>query len=316
MPDETLWDVALIGGGPAGATAAMYTARAELKTLILDKEIKAGALGLTSKIANYPGVPGEIPGDELVGIIRKQAESFGAVSRKAKVVGTDFTGEVKNIFLADGEVVRTKTVIIATGAMGRTAAIEGEQALLGRGVSYCATCDGAFFRNKIVAVSGFNHESIEEAMFLTRFAREVHYICSKPAPQVEKEQFDNLLSQKTVKPLLSARILKILGKDKVDAIEVFTSPQTVTINVDGVFVYGQGNKPIVDFLGSDVKRSEGGCMCVDDEMKTSVPGVFACGDVMCNKVQQAVVAAAQGCIAALSADKYIRKRTKFAKDYK
>ena len=155
------YDVIIIGGGPAGTTAAIYTARSELRTLVIDKGLTAGALGVTSKISNYPGVPGPISGAKLVEIMREQAESFGATFITDKVVGLMVDGEQKEIIAGTGN-YRAKVVILATGAMGRTSTVKGEEALLGRGVSYCATCDGAFFRDQDVAVIG---NKIREELF-------------------------------------------------------------------------------------------------------------------------------------------------------
>ncbi|MCA9920427.1 MAG: FAD-dependent oxidoreductase, partial [Anaerolineales bacterium] len=153
------YDVIIIGGGPAGASAAIYTARSELRTLVIDKGLTAGALGVTSKISNYPGVPGPISGAKLVEIMREQAESFGAEFITDKVVGITIDGEQKEVIAGTGN-FKAKVLILATGAMGRTSTVRGEEALLGRGVSYCATCDGAFFRDQDVAVVGNNDEAL------------------------------------------------------------------------------------------------------------------------------------------------------------
>ncbi|MEJ2749893.1 MAG: FAD-dependent oxidoreductase, partial [Anaerolineae bacterium] len=175
-----MYDVIIIGGGPAGASAAIYTARADLRTLVIDKGLTAGALGITGKISNYPGVPGPVTGAELVEIMRQQAESFGAEFLTDKVVGLDITSDPKMV-MAGTNSFQTKAIILATGSMGRTNSVPGEAELLGRGVSYCATCDGAFFRNKPVAVIGNNDEAIEEALFLTKFASQVHLVVPTPA---------------------------------------------------------------------------------------------------------------------------------------
>ena len=176
---EDVYDVVIIGGGPAGATAALYAARADLKTVVIDKGLTAGALGLTTKIANYPGVPGEVSGAELVKTMRAQAEQFGARFVQDKVQAVDLESDPKMIF-ANGGTYITRAVVIATGAMGRGHRVPGEDRLLGHGVSYCATCDAAFFRDQVVAVAGNTDEAIEEALFLTRFARLVHFLSPTP----------------------------------------------------------------------------------------------------------------------------------------
>lgn len=304
----TEYDVMIVGGGPAGATAALYTARAALKTIVFDKSVTAGALGLTSKIANYPGIPEIISGEELVTRIWSQAGQYGAEFKKTKVVSVDFSGDIKTVFTAEGESFRARAVILATGAMGRSSALPGEEQFLGRGVSYCATCDGAFFKGKEVLVYGSGGYAFEEALFLTRFAKKVHFVSAKfPSEEKVPGNFQ-------VYP--EARLTKVLGEGKVTGAEIATPRGVSVIPVEGVFIYSAGNKPVVDYLFGNVGTNEKMCILVDKEYRTNMPGVFACGDVLCNDVQQAVVAAGQGCIAALSADKYLRGRKSYVKDYK
>ena len=307
-----LYDVVIIGGGPAGATAAIYTARANLKTAVLDKSSKAGALGITSKIANYPGVPEELTGVELLERMIKQAEGFNAVFKKTKVVGTDLKGDIKKIFTAEGEVYSTRTVILASGAMGKSNLISGEDTFLGKGVSYCATCDGAFFKGKDVLVYGSNEEAFEEAVFLTRFASKVYLASPKPLDDSVPE---HIKSNDKIAILSGKRLIRIEGDKNVKMAIISSAGGEEKLQVAGVFIYTQGNKPIVEYLGGTVPTNGPGCIIANDEMATSIPGVFACGDILCNDVQQAVVAAAQGCIAALSVDKYLNKRAKVKKDY-
>jgi thioredoxin reductase (NADPH) len=186
-----IYDVVIIGGGPAGATAAIYTSRAGLSTLVIDKGLTAGALGITGKIANYPGVLEEISGAELLERMRNQARSFGAEFISDKVIGTDLLPEVKTVFGNAGNYI-SHSVIIATGSMGRGTHIKGEEELLGHGVSYCATCDAAFFRNQEVVVAGSSDEAIEEALFLTRFVSRVHFFCPTPELKAPQHLIDEL----------------------------------------------------------------------------------------------------------------------------
>jgi thioredoxin reductase (NADPH) len=176
--DLNQYDVIILGGGPAGSSAAIYTSRAGLRTLVIDKGLTAGALGITSKIANFPGIVGEISGAELVERMREQATSFGTRYVSDRVIGVDLGGEEKMVF-ANQSTYTARAVIIATGSMGRGTRVKGEDELLGRGVSYCATCDAAFFRGQDVVVAGSSDEAIEEALFLTRFVNKV-FSCLRP----------------------------------------------------------------------------------------------------------------------------------------
>lgn len=306
-----MYDVLIIGGGPAGATAALYTSRSNLKTLVIDKEITSGALGITQKIANYPGIPEVITGAELVNRMWDQAKLYGAEFVRGRVAGVD-AGEPKTVTLADGTQFEGRSLVLATGAMGRSKTIDGEENFLGRGVSYCATCDGAFFKEKDVALLGHNAEAVDEALFLTRYARTVYVVTPKPRLEAPAELLDELTSKPQVKLLLGRRAAEVTGNGAVAGLRL---DRGETLAVHGVFIFTQGNRPIVDYLNGAVETCEKGCLPVNARMETPVAGVFACGDVLCNEVQQAVVAAAQGCVAALSVDKYLNKRKAFSKDY-
>lgn len=312
---ETLWDVVIIGGGPAGATAALYLARANLKTLVIDKGLTAGALGITSRIANYPGILEEISGAELLQRMRQQAQNFGAVFVQDKVQAVDLESDPKLIF-ANGGTYSARVVIIATGAMGRKHRIKGEEELLGHGVSYCATCDGAFFRDQEVAVAGNTDEAVEEALFLTRFARRVHFFCPTPTLKAPEHLVEELLAQPNVKLYLGASVTEIIGKEQVEAVRVsLRSEGAITVPVSGAFIYLQGNVPVTDFLSGQLPLTETGCLSVDSEFRTALPGVYAIGDVLCNHVKQAVVAAAEGAVAAMAVEKALRGRKQLAVDW-
>ncbi|MGC8783885.1 MAG: NAD(P)/FAD-dependent oxidoreductase [Armatimonadota bacterium] len=312
---EEVYDVAIIGGGPAGTTAAIYTARANLKTLVIDKGIANGALGITSKIANYPGIPGEISGEELVRRMRQQAESFGAVFVQDRIQATDLLSDPKVLFGNSGTYT-AKAVIIATGSMGRGNRVHGEDRLLGRGVSYCATCDAAFFRDAEVAVVGSSEEAVEEALFLTQFASKVHFLSPKREIHADAELVKELIEHPKVIMYWGASLREVLGEQKVEAIRYRTPIGTEeTLPVAGVFIYLQGGHPITDFLGGQLPLSEGGCLMVDSEYQTAIPGVYAVGDVLCNHVKQAVVAAAEGAVAAMAVEKHLRGRKKLVVDW-
>lgn len=314
--DTNTYDVVIIGGGPAGASAAIYTARSAFRTLVIDKGITAGALGITEKISNYPGVPGPISGAELVEIIRRQAESFGATFITDKVVGVDFSSEPKVVMGATGT-FHARAIILATGSMGRTSTVPGEEQLLGRGVSYCATCDGAFFQDRTVAVVGFNDEALEEALFLTRFARKIFLIVSTPDFKARQHLVEEVRASPVIEVLLGTRFKAIVGENQVEGIRIQSreSKEDEVLPVEGVFVFLQGAKPVTDYLMGQVQLTENGCVQVDREFQTSVPGVFAVGDLLCSHIKQAIIAAAEGVTAAIHINKYLSGSQKLKVDW-
>lgn len=308
------YDVLIIGGGPAGATAALYTARAGLSTLVIDKGLTAGALGTTGQIVNYPGVPGPISGAELVRLMREQAASFGAEFVNDKALRAELTGEEKKVWGGQG-VYTGRAVIIATGALGRAQHVPGEERLLGRGVSYCATCDGAFFRGRQVAVAGNNDEAVEEALTLTRFASMVHFLSPTPDLNASPHLAEELRSHPRVSFYPAAKLREIVGAETVEGVRFVSQGQEQSIPVNGVFIYLQGNVPVTDFLEGQLPTSEGGCLLVDENFQTALPGVFAAGDVLCKHLKQAVIAAAEGARAAMAVDRYLHGREKLRPDW-
>jgi thioredoxin reductase (NADPH) len=307
-----VYDVLIIGGGPAGLSAAQYASRAKLATVVVDKSATAGALAYSSKIENYPGLKSPLPGKDLLDIMKKQAVGFGAHYIEAQVVGVNLSGEIKEVITMD-RTYRGKTIIIATGAMGRKPTIKGEGEFLGRGVSYCAVCDAAFFKGKPVCIIGSSEETIKEAGVLARFAETVYLI--SPAQQV-KDEDNPVLKESNIQVMLGYTVTSINGNNVVETITMSDiNKQESTLAVAGVFVYLHGNKPIVDFLIGALETGEEGCITVDRMMEASVQGVFAAGDVTCTEVRQVVVAAAQGCIAALSAERYLYNRKRYRMDW-
>lgn len=309
---KEIYDVIIIGGGPAGLTAGVYAARANLKTLILDKSKTAGALAYASLIENYPGVEKPITGKELLEKMRNQALCFGAEYREEQVVGVDLVPETKEVITMNNS-YKAKAVIVATGAMGRKPTIKGEAELLGRGVSYCAVCDAPFFRDKKVAVLGDSEEAVKEAIYLTEFVQECFLIT--PSSKLKVDPTHSVFSNKKIKILLGYSINEIKGKDFVTGVVLSKEGKEETLEVSGVFVYLQGSQPITDFLGEVLKVDERGFIVVDNFMQTNIPGVFAAGDVASPYFRQVVIACAQGAIAALSAEKYIRGRSRLKADW-
>lgn len=314
LTSSNVYDVVIIGGGPAGATAALYTARAGLKTVVIDKGLTAGALGMAGQIANYPGVPGPINGAELVTRIRQQAASFGAEFVTDKVLRVDLQSEPRQVWGGQA-LYEGRVVIIATGSMGRTDTLPGEQELLGRGVSYCATCDAAFFRGRDVAVIGNNDEAAEEALVLTRFASRVHFFSPTPALKASPDLAAELMAHPQVTLHLGVRVRRILGQQQVEGVRYVEGGEEVDLPLSGVFIYLQGNVPVTDFLYDQLPRGEGGCLLVDQTYQTAVPGVFAVGDVLCTHIRQASISTAEGVVAAIAADRYLRGREKLRPDW-
>lgn len=314
--DSTLYDILIIGGGPAGATAGIYSARAGLKVGILDKGLTTGALGTTSKIANYPGVDGEISGAELLKVMRKQAQGFGAEFINDKAIGSDLSSNPKVIFGNFG-VYSARAIIIATGSMGRANLIKGEAELLGRGVSYCAVCDAAFFKGKDVAVIGKSDEAIEEALYLTRFVKTLHFFSPTEQVNVPAETLAELTEKVNVVMHPGSVVREICGEQKVECLRVSVrgSKEEESLPVEGVFVYLQGGKPITDFVAGQLEISEEGCLQVDRENQTAIPGVYAVGDVLCSHLKQAVIAASDGAVAAISAEKWLRGKARYRTDW-
>ncbi|MCD6112302.1 MAG: FAD-dependent oxidoreductase [Bacteroidales bacterium] len=309
------YDVIVIGGGPAGSTSSMYTSRANLSTLVIDKGITSGALGATSKISNFPGVP-DVKGIDLLKNIQEQAKSFGAEFISDKVIGVDLNNEIKTIYTNDG-IYKARSVILASGSMGRSNTIEGEKRFIGRGVSYCATCDGAFYKDAVVAVIGNNDEALEELLFLTKYAKKVYLINKFKELKARKELIEKVENNPKVEILNETRPLKIQGNLKLESI-LISSKENVKkeLEVSGVFIYLQGNKPIIDYTMGQISVDDKGCVNVNSNMETSIEGVFAIGDLLCTHPKQAAIAAGDGAIAAIAVDKWLNKKATAVQDWR
>lgn len=314
VSSSELYDVIIIGGGPAGSSTALYTARADLKTLVIDKGITAGALGMTNKIANYPGFLDEISGSDLVQKMRNHAIKFGTIYVNDRVQAVDLISETKTIYANNGTYT-SKAVVIATGSMGRGRLFPGEEKYLGKGVSYCATCDGAFFRGKDVAVIGTSDEAVEEALFLTKFAGQVHFIAPSelkaPEPLIEELQ-----NNSKVEFHLKTTVKEVFGSEKLEGLRISSENGESKLTVQGAFFYTQGSKPVTDFLMEQIPTAEGGCIPVNSDYQTGVEGVYAVGDVICSHTRQVVVSAAEGAVAGIAIEKKLRGKAKSAPDWK
>ncbi len=300
------YDVIVIGGGPAGSSAALYAARGGLSTLVIDKGISSGALAMTSKVSNYPGVPGPVAGAELVETIRKQAESFGARFVTNRVMAVNLAASPFTV-TAGTDTFEGKTLILATGSMGRSASIPGEGRLIGRGVSYCVTCDGPFFRGQAVAVVGNNDEALEEALAVSHFASQVYLLVPTAVIRAQSELEKEVTHHPSIQVRLAAQVKEIVGQEQVEGVRVQPRQGAEqVIPVAGAFVFMQGNQPAIEYLMGQVETEPTGCVRVDRQMHTSVPGVFATGDLTCARLRQAVISSAEGVIAAVEAEKFVR----------
>jgi thioredoxin reductase (NADPH) len=299
--------VTIIGTGPAGLTAAIYAARANLKPLVIEGDQPGGQLTITSDVENYPGFAEGVMGPELMDRFRKQAERFGTrfvtgYVKKANLKSRPFVLEFSN-----GEMVKTETLIIATGASAKWLGIPSEKRLMGKGVSSCATCDGFFFRNMDIAVVGGGDTAMEEATFLTRFAKSVTLIHRRDSFKASKIMVDKAKANPKIKFLLDSGIEEILGEKDVTGIRVknFKTGAIQEIPLQGVFV-AIGHQPNTSLFSGTLDMNEAGYLnVVPGTTKTNIPGVFAAGDVADHVYRQAVTAAGTGCMAAIDAERFL-----------
>lgn len=312
---DNVYDVVIVGGGPAGLACALYAARGKLSTVILDRAPTAGSLAYAPKIANYPGVTGAMRGSDLLEIMRSQAIDFGAAYRKSAVIAMDVLSESKVAYATDGAYTG-RSLVIATGSRGRNEKIEGEEEYIGRGVHYCATCDGAFYAERVVGVIGYDESALEEALFLTRFAREVHIISPRSNLTGPVDMLDEVIASPCITVHTALKAVSVMGGDSVTGVCVRSrNGAESVIEMDGVFMLLPGNAPITDFLAGQLSLDGSGCISVDCNCATSVPGVYAVGDVTCVHPNQAIIAAAEGVISALAIDRYLKGRERARVDY-
>jgi thioredoxin reductase (NADPH) len=306
-------NVIIIGSGPAGYTAAVYAARAQLAPLVLEGSVTSGgALMNTTEVENFPGFPDGIQGPDLMDNMRRQAEKFGADLVADDAVRVELTGEVKEVVTGDAElgtlvVHRARTVILATGSAYRRMGLPSEDRLSGHGVSWCATCDGFFFRDQDIAVVGGGDSALEEATFLTRFARSVTVIHRRDELRASKIMQKRALSDPKIKFSWSSRVVEVLGQDKVSGLrlEDTRTGTTSTLEVTGVFV-AIGHDPRVELFADQVTLDPAGYVAVQGRSsRTNLPGVFACGDVVDHEYRQAITAAGSGCSAAVDAERHL-----------
>ena len=301
-------NVIIIGSGPAGYTAAIYAARADLSPLVFEGSVTAGgALMNTTDVENFPGFPDGVMGPDLMDHLRRQAERFGAELVTDDVTAVDLTGELKVVTDGSGGRHLARTVIVATGSGYRELGLPNEKRLSGRGVSWCATCDGFFFRDQDIAVVGGGDTAMEEATFLTRFARSVTVIHRRDALRASKIMQERAFANEKIRFLWNAEVVDVLGEDKVAGLRVRRTDtgEESELAVTGLFV-AIGHDPRSELFDGQLRRDEDGYLLVDaPSTRTNIAGVFACGDVVDHIYRQAVTAAGTGCAAALDAERYL-----------
>lgn len=301
-----IYDIVIIGGGPAGLTAGLYAARARLNALLLERMGFGGQLLTYEQVENYPGFPEGIGAFGLSELISAHALKFGLKTRNAEVIGMDLEDRVKTIHLADGK-IEAKTVILACGASPNKLGVKGEAEMTGRGVSYCAVCDAPFYRNQDVAVVGGGDTAIEEAIYLTKFARQVYVIHRRDQLRATPVIQERALRNEKISFVLSSIVTEIRNDDQgVDrlAIRNLKSCEESELPVTGVFVF-VGIQPNSAFVPAGVERNGPGFIITDQEMATSLPGVFAAGDIRAKELRQIVTAVGDGATAAFNAGRYI-----------
>jgi len=299
--------VVILGTGPAGLTAALYTARADLSPLVVDGLQPGGQLTTTTEVENYPGFEEAVDGFTLTNKMRQQAERFGARYKNGDVVSSDFSGSPLKVTLSDGEVLESRTVIIATGASARYLGLESEQKLMGRGVSACATCDGAFYRGQPVAVIGGGDTAMEEALFLSRLCSSVTLVHRRDEFRASRIMGDRVLANEKIKVLWDSVVDEVLdvSKNEVTGMRVknVKTGDLTDVEITGFFV-AIGHDPNTGAFEGQLELDDKKFI-VTDSTKTGVPGVFAAGDVQDHVYKQAVTAAGTGCAAALEAERYL-----------
>ncbi|MBI2027613.1 MAG: thioredoxin-disulfide reductase [Deltaproteobacteria bacterium] len=298
-------NVVIIGGACAGLTAALYTARANLEPLCIEGYQSGGQLMLTTEVENYPGFPLGIMGPALMDLFRKQAERFGTKFVTADVTKVDFKTKLFEIYVGN-HLYKTKSVIIATGAKPNTLKIPGEKELMGHGVSTCATCDAAFFRDQDVVMVGGGDSAMEEAMFLTKFARKVFVVHRRDKLRASKIMQDRAFNNKKISFIWDSTAVKVLGEKEVTGVVLqnLKTHKEEKLDCQGFFL-AIGHTPNTEIFKGQIELYENGYIKVVNQTRTSVEGVFAAGDVQDHRYRQAVTAAGSGCAAAIDAEKYL-----------
>ncbi len=300
-----MYDLVIIGAGPAGLTAGLYAARSRLNVLLLERLAPGGQVLTTDWVENYPGFPEGISGFDLMDKMKNQAEHFDLPIRMEEVVGLEFHQD-KKMVITHEERIEAKALILTFGATPKKLGIEGEELLIGKGVSYCATCDGPFYRDQEVAVIGGGDTALEEALFLTRFASKIHLVHRRDELRGVKLLQDRAKAEEKIEFIWDTVPLRILGERGVEGIEI-KNVKTGEIGrkkVQGVFVF-IGTQPNAEVINGVVKQDENGFVITNEKMETSIPGVFAAGDIRSKALRQVSTAVGDGANAAFFAERYL-----------
>jgi len=306
--EEIIYDAIIIGGGPAGLTAGIYLSRARMNTLLIEKALPGGQAILTEIIENYPGFPHGIAGPELMQKIEEQAVRFGLKIEYGEVEEVKIKEDKGKIVKINNKEYRTMTIILASGAEASKLGAPGEEELRGRGVSYCATCDAPFFKDKKIVVIGGGDTAIEEALYLTKFVREITIVHRRDRLRATKILQERVFANKKINFTWDSVVTKILGSEKVEGILIKNKKtgEEKEISCQGVFVF-VGNVPNSKLLNELIKLDKRGYILTDDNMMTSQEGIYACGDVRKKLLRQVVTACGEGATAAFAAQKYIEE---------
>lgn len=301
-----IYDTIIIGSGPAGLTAGIYGKRAELDVLIVEKgAVSGGQIINTYEVDNYPGMPG-ISGFDLASQFREHCDKLKVPFVEGEVARVDLEGEVKRVWLNNEKVYLGRTIIIAGGAVNRKLRIEGEEEFIGKGVSYCATCDGAFFRGRRAAVAGGGDVAVEDAIFLARLCKKVYVIHRRDTFRAAKTLVSKLMELDNVEILWDSVVERIMGKDYVTHIQVnnLKTMETADLEVDGIFV-AVGTVPNSEIYGDKLKCDDNGYIVAGEDCATNIPGVYAAGDIRTKHLKQVITAASDGANAITTVERYL-----------
>ena len=302
---EKIYDMIIVGGGPGGYTAALYAARAGLDVLLVERLSAGGQMNLTGQIDNYPGFSEGIDGFQLSMNMQQQAERFGAKTKYAEVLKLELEGDLKSVRTNEGEYL-AKTVVISTGAGPRSLGVAGEEAMIGRGVGYCAHCDGMFYKGKTVAVVGGGNSAVAEALYLSRIAKEVILIHRRDSLRATQVYLKPLQEASNVRIIWNSEVAALLGEDVLSGIKVknVVNGEAARLELQGLFV-SVGRKPATDLVKDQLTLDGAGYIMAGEDTKTNIPGVYAVGDVRTKELRQIVTAVADGAMAAHMAEQYL-----------